>query len=238
MDRFIPSPKQIDKAAAEFKAVFGPSHVLEIIHNEYAKFLIRSTAGRYMPRTTLNAIEPPVTRAMLAYARALAAEEYAQLYEEWDLRWSKITPAMPGGHRQGGVFGSYNEVLSEHLMITIIHTSAMTAHEHAADYVRFEHAKYAHLHKRNFPSVRRGVALLTRAYVGSAAKRYGVDVDVGEMTAGMRLGGADRRVIRAARRVLNSVHRQRIRGSLVDVVDATRALDGAFARLGTQYAGA
>ena len=51
----------------------------------------------------------------------------------------------------------------------------------------------------------------------------------------MRLDGADRRVIRAARRVFNSVHRQRVRGSRVDVIDDTRALDDAFARMGSQY---
>ena len=53
----------------------------------------------------------------------------------------------------------------------------------------------------------------------------------------MRLGRADRRVIRAARRVFNSVHSQRMRGSRVDVVDYTRALDAAFARMKTQHAG-
>ena len=240
MDGFNPSPEQIGKAAAEFKAVFGPSHTLEIIHDEDEQFLMHSTADGGAPRTTLNTIEPPVTRAMFEYARALAFEEYAQLYkyEEWNTRWTKIESARMGAGRLVGIFGSCSEALSFHLEISIIHTSCMTTHEHAADYVRFEHAKYAHLHKRHFPTVLRGVALLTRAYIGSAAKRHGVDVDIGEMTAGMRLGGADRRVIRAARRVFNSVHRQSILGSRVDVVDTTRALDGAFARLGTQYAGA
>ena len=238
MDGFSPSPEQIGKAAAEFKAVFGPSHTLEIIHDKDAQFLTRSTEDYGAPKTTLNTIEPPVTRAMFAYARALASEEYALLYEEWNTRWTKIESATMGTDRLVGIFGSCSEALSLHLEISIVHTSCMTTHGHAADYVRFEHAKYSHLHKRQFPTVLRGVALLTRAYIGSAAKRYGVDVDIGEVTAGMRLGGADRRVIRAARRVFNSVHRQSILGSRVDVVDTTRALDGAFARLGTQYAGA
>ena len=185
-------------------------------------------------RTTLNTIEPPVTRAMFAYARALAAEEYAQLHGDWRLHWTKIESATTDDCTTTGTC-SCNENLSNHLYATIIHTSCMATHEHAADYVRFEHAKYAHLHKSRFPSVMRGVALLSRAYIGSAAKRHGVRVDVGEITASIRLDGADRRVIRAARRALNSVHRKRVRGSLVDVVDDTRALGDEFARMGPQY---
>ena len=186
-------------------------------------------------RTTLNTIEPPVTRAMFAYARALAAEEHAQLRGDWWLHWTKIGSAVTGAGDRAGARSTCNELLTDHLYATIIHSSCMTTYEHAADYVRLEHAKYAHLHRSCFPSVMRGVALLSRSYIRSAAKRHGVRVDVGEITAGMRLDGADRRVIRAARRVLNSVHRQCVRGSLVDVVDDTRALDDEFALMGSQY---
>ena len=235
MDAFSPSPEQVEEAAAEFRARFGQGHTLKVIHDKDAEFLVRSTANAGSSRTILNTIEPPVTRAMFAYARALAAEEYARLHGDWRLHWTKIESATTDDCTTTGTC-SCNENLSNHLYATIIHTSCMATHEHAADYVRFEHAKYAHLHKSRFPSVMRGVALLSRAYIGSAAKRHGVRVDVGEITAGMRLGGADRGIIRAARRVLNSVHRQRVRGSRVDVVDDTWDLDDAFVRLGELYA--
>jgi len=235
VDAFSPSPEQVEEAAAEFRARFGQGHTLKVIHDKDAGFLVRSTTDIGSSRTVLNTIEPPVTRAMFAYARALAAEEYAQLHGDWRLRWTKIESAATDACTTTGVC-SCDEKISNHLHATIIHTSCMTTHEHAADYVRFEHAKYAHLHMRYFPTVIRGVALLSRAYIGSAAKRHGVRVDVGEITAGMRLGGADRMIIRAARRVLNSVHRQRVRGSRVDVVDYTRDLDDAFALLEELYA--
>lgn len=235
VDAFSPSTEQIAEAAAEFCARFGQDHTLKVVHDKEAGFLVRTTVDSGASWTTLNTIESPVTRAMFAYARALAAEEYAQLHGEWWLRWTKIRSAITGAGDRAGICSTCNELLTKHLYATIIHTSCMTTHEHAADYVRLEHAKYAHLHMRNFPSVMRGVALLSRAYIGSAAKRHGVRVDVGEITAGMRLDGADRRVIRAARRVFNSVHRQRVRGSRVDVIDDTRALNDAFARMGSQY---
>lgn len=113
----------------------------------------------------------------------------------------------------------------------------MTAHMDADDYVGFEHAEYAHLHRSRLPDIVCGVALLSRAYTGSAATRYGVRVDLGEITAGMSLGKADRRVIRTARRVLNNVHAQRMRGTRVDDVEHAKALDGTLARLKTQHAG-
>ena len=235
MDAFSPSTEQIAEAAAEFRARFGQDHTLKVVHDKEAGFLVRTTVGGGSPRTTLNTIESPVTRAMFAYAGALAAEEHAQLHADWWLHWTKIGSAVTGAGDRAGVCSTCNELLTEHLYTTIIHTGCMTAHEHAADYVRLEHAKYAHLHRSRFPSVMRGVALLSRSYIGSAAKRHGVRVDIGEITAGMRLDGADRRVIRAARRVLNSVHRQCVRGSQVDVIDDTRALDDAFARMGSQY---
>ena len=235
VDTFSPSTEQVAEAAAEFRARFGQGHTLRVVRDKEAGFLVRTTADGGASRTTLNTIEPPVTRAMFAYARALAAEEYAQLHGDWWLHWTKIKSAIAGAGSTAGICSTCNDLLTKHLYATIIHTSCMTTHEHAADYVRLEHAKYAHLHRRNFPSVMRGVALLSRAYIGSAAKRHGVRVDVGEITAGMRLDGADRRVIRAARRVLNSVHRQRARGSRVDVIDDTSALDDELARMGTQY---
>ena len=235
VDAFSPSTRQLAKAAAEFRARFRQDHTLKVVHDKEAGFLVHTTVDGGAPQTTLNMIEPPVTRAMFAYVRALAAEEHAQLRGDWWLRWTKIGSAVTGAGDRAGICSTCNELLTKHLYATIIHTSCMTAHEHAADYVRLEHTKYAHLHRSRFPSVMRGVALLSRSYIGSAAKRHGVRVDIGEITAGMRLDSADRRVIRAARRVFNSVHRQRARGSLVDVIDDTRALDDAFALMGSQY---
>lgn len=100
---------------AEFKAEFGPSHTLEIIHDEGAQFLIRSTADGGAPRTTLNTIEPPVTRAVFEYAGALACEEYAQLRDKCSLRWTKIGSLACGSDGPQGICGSCNEALTRHL---------------------------------------------------------------------------------------------------------------------------
>ena len=84
---------------------------------------------------------------------------------------------------------------------------------------------------KNEHHVLRGVALLSRAYVESAAARHGVDVDVDRISKGIDLGRTDKRIVGAAKRALDEVHRQRLLGPDVDIVDATRELDEAFSRL-------
>lgn len=77
----------------------------------------------------------------------------------------------------------------------------------------------------------RGVSLLSRAHVEVAAARHGVDVDVDKVSKGITLGRTDKRIVSAARKVLDEVHRQRVLGPDVDILDATRELDEAFSRL-------
>lgn len=228
---FVPSKRQIEEMAAEFRARFGMGHELRVIHDEAANFLIKSAAGGVASTTMLNTLEPPVTRAMFRYAKALAAEEYALLRDEPKIRWSKIRSARPSMGEWVMPPINYSGSITAHLNTVIRHTSAMAVNEHAADYVRFEHAKYSHLHKKAFPLVMRGVSLLTSAYIESADARHGAGVDAGDVTAGMKLDDIDRAIVGAAKRVLDEVHRQRRQESSIDVKSLTSDLDGAFRRM-------
>lgn len=231
MDSWEPSPEQVERLAAEFKARFGKGHTLHVVHNEGHNYMIQSTASGGLSTTMLNTIEPPVTEAIFRHGAAVAAQEHAVLNDPMRLRAVTIASAHPRLRGWIGFPPDCNGTFTNHLGIVIRHTSAMTMHEHAADYVRFEHAKYSHLQDKNGGCVLRGVPLLSRAHIESAAARHGVDVDADAITAGMSLGRTDKKIIGAARRVLDEVHRQRMLGADVDVVDATTELDEAFGRL-------
>ena len=235
MDAYEPSPEQVAELAAELKKRFGPSHTLSIVHDQSRRFLIQSLVSGPRPTTTINTLEPPVTRAIFKYKRAVAAEEHAVLADDLKIRAFGITSTRLDLRAWVCHPMNYNEVFTEHLVVVVRHTSAMTTHEHAADYVRFEHAKYSHFQKQGMSDVLRGVALLTRAYIESAADRYGVDVDHEKITEGTSLGRIDKGIIRAAKDVLDEVHRQRLRGIYVDVRYATADLNKAFSRLRKAY---
>lgn len=229
--KFVPSKRQIEEMAAEFRARFGMGHELRVIHDEAANFLIKSAAGGAVSTTMLNTLEPPVTRAMFRYAKALAAEEYALLRDEPKIRWRKIKSARPSMDEWVMPPINYSGSITAHLNTVIRHTSAMAVNEHAADYVRFEHAKYSHLHKKAFPYVMRGVSLLTSAYIETADARHGAGVDAGDVTAGIKLDDIDRAIVGAAKRVLDEVHRQRRQESSINVKNLTSDLDVAFGRM-------
>lgn len=235
MDAYEPSPEQVAELAAELKKRFGPAHTLSIVHDQSRGFLIHSLVSGARPTTTINTLEPPVTRAIFKYKKAVAAEEHAVLTDDVKIRAVGITSAHLDLRAWVNHPLNYNEVFTEHLVAIVRHTSAMATHEHAADYVRFEHAKYSHFQERWTSKVLRGVALLTRAYIESAADRHGVDLDHEKITAGTILGRTDRRIIRAAKDVLDEVHRQRLRGIYVDVLVYTVDLDRAFSRLRKAY---
>lgn len=232
MNAFEPSQEQAERLAAEFKERFGGGHTLHVVHNEGHNYIMQSSASGGLSTTMLNTIEPPVTEAIFRHGAAVAAQEHAMVTDPMRLKAVKITSARLDmrGLTMTGPF-DYNEAFSYHLHTTILHTSAMTMHEHAAEYVRFEHAKYSHLQSKNEYHVLRGVSLLGRAYIESAAARHGVDVDVDVVSRGIDLGRTDKRIVGAAKWVLDEVHRQRLLGPDVDVVDATRELDVAFSRL-------
>ena len=232
MDAFEPSPEQIERLAAEFKERFGKGHTLHVVHNEGHNYIMQSSASGGLSTTMLNTIEPPVAEAIFRHGAAVAAQEHAVVTDPMRLKAVKITSAHLSmrGLIMAGPF-DYNETFSGQLYMTILHTSAMTMHEHAAEYVGFEHARYSHLQDKNEHHVLRGVALLSRAYVESAAARHGVDVDVDRISKGIDLGRTDKRIVGAAKRALDEVHRQRLLGPDVDIVDATRELDEAFSRL-------
>lgn len=232
MDSFEPSPEQIERLAAEFKGRFGPGHTLHVVHNEGHNYTLQSSSSGGLSTTMLNTIEPPMTEAIFRHGAAVAAQEHAMVTDPMKLSAAKITSAhirMRGMITAGPV--DYNETFSNQLYTTILHTSAMTMHEHAAEYVRFEHATYSHLQDKNEHCVLRGVSLLSRAHVEAAAARHGVDVDVDKVSKGITLGRTDKKIVGAARKVLDEVHRQRVIGPDVDVLDATRELDEAFSRL-------
>ena len=229
--KFEPSKRQVEEMAAEFRSRFGMGHKLRVIHDEAANFLIKSAAIGAASITTLNTLEPPVTRAMFRYAKALAAEEYALLRDEPKIRWSKIKSARPSTGEWVMPPINYSGSITAQLNTVIRHTCAMAMNEHAADYVRFEHAKYSHLHKKAFPFVMRGVSLLTSAYIESADAKHGAGVDAGDVTAGMKLDDIDHAIVGAAKKALDEVHRQRRQESSIDVKNLTSDLDGEFGRM-------
>lgn len=235
MDAYNPSSEEVAELAAELRKRFGPGHTLSVVHSKRHKFLIRSSAAGSVSTTIINTLEPPVTRAIFRHKRAVAAEEHAVLTDDLRIRGVGITSTRLGLRAWASHPTDYNEMFTRQLVVVMQNTSAMTTHEHAADYVRFEHAKYSHYQKVRSSNVMRGIVLLTRAYIESAADKYGVDVDHEKITAGTTLGRTDKRIIRAARDVLDEVHRQRLRGPHVDVLYATVDLDRAFSSLKKAY---
>ena len=231
MDAWEPSAGQVGRPAAEFRGRFGKGHTLHVVHNEGHNYMIQTTSSGGLSTTMISAIEPPVTEAIFRHGAAVAAQEHAFLADPVRLRAVAITSANPSLRGRMGIPPDCSGTFTRQLKGSIRHTSAMTMHEHAADYVRFEHAKLSHLKRRMGADILRGMPLLSRAFVESGAARHGVDVDAVAVADGTSLGRTDRRIVGAARRAFDEVRRQRTLGAGVDVVDATADLDDAFGLL-------
>ena len=231
MGVYEPSREQVEELEAELKKRFGAGHRLAVVHNEGYGFLIKTSTEGSESSTTINTLEPPVTEAIFRYSRAVAAEEHALETDDMRISATAIESAHPNMPGLMIPSAKCNKALTYHLRTIIRHTSAMTMHEHAADYTRFEHAKYSHLQAKNASHTLRGVALLSRAYIKSAARRHGADISTKAITAGVDMDRTDKRIIMAAMRVLDEVHRQRVEGPNINVAHGTMELDDEFSRL-------
>lgn len=224
--------KEIEAMAAEFKKWFGESHTLRIIHDEDFSFLVGSTIENRSLVTMLNVAQPQVAKAMLTYIKGIAAQEYALLHDKIKIRSTPIK-SMRFLRDEGMVnmMDGGRDMVTSQVRTTVLYTSAMATHEYAADFIRYEHAKFSFLHENNFPDNLRAVSLITRAYIEESAAHYGADVDADGITKGMRLDSKDQEIVSISREMIKDVRRQRTEGTRIDIKPYTSRLD---AVLGTQ----
>lgn len=224
---------EIEAMATEFKKWFGESHTLRIVHDEDFSFLVGSRIEHRSLVTMLNVAQPKVARAMLTHIRGIAAQEYAILHDRIKIRATPIkSMRFLGGAGMVNMLDEGRDMVTSQVRTTVIYTSALTTHEHAADFVMYEQAKFSFLHKNNFPDNLRAVSLIARAYVEETAAHYGADVDADRITEGMRLDSKDQEIVCISRDMVKDVLRQRTEGTRIDIRPYTSSLD---AVLGTQH---
>lgn len=216
---------------AEGKARFGPAHVLKTVNSPAYPFLVKTTVEGGAPTTVINLCEAPVARAILKYGRGIVGQEYALMRDKMDLLWAPITSMDP--RSRGWVFpeGKAEQSVTSHVTSHAYYTSAMTRNAHAADFARYEYAKYTHLQGGTGKGLLRAIPLLTRAYVAAAASLYSVsDIDLGTLTGGMRLDDADQEIIDLETNLLLKVRRLRLRRRRIDIRPDMAAIDEALGR--------
>ena len=214
--------------SAAFRAAFGDSHRLVTVGST-DEYLVKTGIAGGRPTTMINLSEKPVVRAILKNAMGVAAQEYALLHDNLHLDHDPIRSVGKASGMWAGLAGMAPQMLTTHAVSLIHYTSAMSQHEHAAEFARYEHAKYVYLKDNRGPALR-GVVLLSRAYVEAASDRYGAGVDPATLTAGMEVDGADQRILAAARDMFDDAHEQRLRGPRIDARRTTKALGASLRR--------
>ena len=223
-----PSPERSEALSREFRAVFGETHRLLMTSTIDTGSLVKTGLVQGVPTTMINLSEKPVTRAIFANAKGVAAQEYALLHDNLSLKYDPIKSV---GSSDDVPLLFSDETQKAHTLhaVSLIHyTSAMSQHEHAAEFARYEYAKYMHLKKAH--GSWRGIVLLSRAYVEAASDRYGAGVDPSRLTADMGLDDIDRKILAASRDMIDDAHEQRQSGPSIDARRTTRALDAALGR--------
>lgn len=219
---------QMRALSAAFRAAFGDSHRLVTVGSA-DEYLVKTGIAGGRPTTVINLSEKPVVRAILKNAMGVAAQEYALLHDNLHLDYAPIRSLGESADRWVGMPDMAPQMLTTHAVSLIHYTSAMSQHEHAAEFARYEHAKYVHLKGGRGPALR-GVVLLSRAYVEAASDRYGAGIDAARLTAGMDLDGADQKILAASRDMLDDAHGQRLRGPRIDARRTTKALGASLRR--------
>lgn len=221
---------QLRRLTREFKRQFGKTHALCVTYEPKSTSTVTTAVLMGMATTTINARDAPTTRAVFRYGRAVAAHEYALRHETMRLKTHPMK-SMRFLADSGAVdaVDATRDAITGYVSTAIYHTSALTRNKNAADYVAYERIKYARLHTQN-PNNLRGLPILAKAYVGVAAEQYGVDVDLEELTFGIRIDDADRAIHDAAADMLRSLNLQRARGDDVDLRPHAKKLDGALSR--------
>lgn len=219
---------QMRALSAAFRAAFGDSHRLVTVGSA-DEYLVKTGIVGGRPTTMINLSEKPVVRAILKNAMGVAAQEYALLHDNLHLDYAPIRSLGESADGWVGMPDMAPRMLTTHAVSLIHYTSAMSQHEHAAEFARYEHAKYVHLKRSRGPALR-GVVLLSRAYVEAASERYGAGIDAARLTAGMDLDGADKKILAASRDMLDDAHEQRLRGPSIDAMRTTKALGASLRR--------
>ena len=220
--------EQMQALLAAFRAAFGDSHRLVTVERS-DEYLVKTGTVGGVTTTAINLSEKPVVRAILKNTMGVAAQEYALMHDNLHLDYRLIRPVAKSADKWVGLANTAPQALTTHAVSLIHYTSAMSQHEHAAEFTRYEHAKYVHLGESSGP-VLRGVVLLSRAYVEAASDRYGAGVDPALLTDGMDLDGIDGKILAASRDMFDDAHEQRLLGPSIDARRTTRALRRAICR--------
>lgn len=220
--------EQMQLLLAAFRAVFGDSHRLMTVERS-DEYLVKTGTVGGVTATAINLAEKPVVRALLKNAMGVAAQEYALMHDNLHLDYRPIRSVAKSADMWVGLADTAPPTLTTHVVSLIHYTSAMSQHEHSAEFTRYEHAKYVHLGRSSGP-VLRGVVLRSRAYVEAAADRYRAGIDPARLTAGMSLDSIDHRILAVSRDMFDDAHEQRLRGPRIDARRTTRALRRAICR--------
>lgn len=207
--------EQLGELTAEFRAKFGADHTVALIHDPEDGYRIQYTADNNGKVTTINAVEPPIAEAIFKYGKSIAAHNHAMAHNQIVFREEKGVRSE-FGEIVGKAHADACDKIMNFLISIAAHTWAMTKHDLAADYTRFELVKYACLQKTVVDSSR-ALPIIARAHVKVAADVYGVDVDSAEATAGMNLDIDDLAVLKTAKKMLRNVRRQGMDSSPIDI---------------------
>lgn len=223
-----PGPEKAEALSREFQAVFGGSHRLLMTSTIDTGSFVKTGVVQGVPTTMINLAEKPVARAIFANAKGVAAQEYALQHDNLSLEYDPIKSVGSSDDVPLLFSDETQKAHTTHVVSLIHYTSAMSQHEQAAEFTRYEYAKYMHLKKAH--GSWRGIVLLSRAYVEAASDRYGAGVDPSRLTVGLRLDDLDEKILAASRDMFDDAHEQRKGGPSIDARRTTRALDAALGR--------